>query len=98
MYFLLYQIIRFFWFALYIEKITRMTANMEKEKMAALSVSNVGRMKFGQDFGPFQVVEYWGNVSNRGGGSDISLVVNSFNNQIINQSAVNRIQACSWFI
>ncbi|MGB1206376.1 MAG: condensation domain-containing protein [Chitinophagales bacterium] len=71
-----------FWFALYIEQITRMTANMEKEKMAALSVSNVGRMKFGQDFGPFQVVEYWGNVSNRGGGSDISLVVNSFNNQM----------------
>lgn len=68
-----------FLLALFIKPITRLFSYFDpKEKAAALSLSNVGRIPIPTDFTPFTVTDVWGNVSNIGGGSDISLVVDSF--------------------
>lgn len=64
--------------AMFIAPIARLTVSPLPQKSVALSISNVGQMRWDGDFAPFFVEEYWGNVSNTGGGADISLVVNSF--------------------
>lgn len=59
-------------------KLAKIIIALDQAVISALSVSNVGRMKFSNDFSPFWVEEYIGNVSNLGGGSDLSVVLNTF--------------------
>ena len=64
--------------SMYAKPLSKLVVKLDLAVISALSVSNVGRMKFGSDFGPFQLTEYIGNVSNLGGGSNLSVVLNTF--------------------
>ena len=53
-----------------------------KYEIAALAVSNVGRIKYNEDFGSFKIEEYVGYVSNTGICSNLALVLSRFNGNL----------------
>ncbi|MGB1205586.1 MAG: condensation domain-containing protein [Chitinophagales bacterium] len=55
---------------------------MGKYEIAALAVSNVGRIKYNDNFGSFKIEEYVGYVSNTGICSNIALVLSRFNGNL----------------
>ena len=55
---------------------------MGKYEIASLAVSNVGRIKYNEDFGSFKIEEYVGYVSNTGICSNLALVLSRFNGKL----------------